>query len=75
MTDNNELIIEAFDARAQRREDRREFFKTMGGATAALAGAVALGTGTGARAQAAAPTDADILNFCLLYTSPSPRDS
>ncbi len=65
MTDNNQLIIEAFDARAQRREDRREFFKTMGGATAALAGAAVLGTGTGARAQAAAPTDADILNFAL----------
>ena len=32
------MLIEAFDARVKRREERREFFRAAGGATAALAG-------------------------------------
>ena len=52
------------DSRVRRRENRRDFFKTMGG-VAALGGGLAL-TGVSSRAVAqAAPTDADVLNFAL----------
>ena len=40
--DNNELIHEAFDARARRREERRAFFRTAAAAGAAVAGASVL---------------------------------
>ncbi|HEX8412335.1 MAG TPA: ferritin-like domain-containing protein, partial [Sphingomicrobium sp.] len=39
MTQNDELILEAFEARARRRDERRAFFRTAGTATAAVAGA------------------------------------
>ncbi|HEX8413463.1 MAG TPA: ferritin-like domain-containing protein [Sphingomicrobium sp.] len=39
MTQPDELILEAFEARARRREERRAFFRTAGTATAAVAGA------------------------------------
>jgi hypothetical protein len=62
MTDETTLI-EAFDSRVRRREERRDFFRTLGGVVAA-GGAVSAMSGT-AQAQAAAPTDADVLNFAL----------
>jgi len=67
-------LIEAFDARVQRREDRRKFFKLGGGfAVGAVGGAVlsACGSSAGnAIAQSppgspAANIDVDILNFAL----------
>ena len=64
MTDNGEQLIEAFDARAARRSERREFFRTALGAGAiAAAGAAALGWEARARAQGV--TDDDIFNFAL----------
>jgi hypothetical protein len=61
----NDLLVDALDSRVRRRENRRDFFKAMGGVAALAGGAVALGTiGSPAGAQAA-PTDGDILNFAL----------
>ena len=61
MTTQQDLVIDAFEARAQRRHDRRALF------TAAL-GAAAVGTAFAyadpALAQASV-TDADVLNFAL----------
>jgi hypothetical protein len=77
---NNDLkIIEALDARAKRREERREFFRTAGGAGVALAGVSLLSAcGGDDDSERPAPppppppptggtglTDADILNFAL----------
>ncbi|MGP7796202.1 ferritin-like domain-containing protein [Sphingomonas sp. CLY1604] len=61
MTTPSESMIEVFDARSRRREDRRAFFKAAIGAAAV---GTALGAAGGASAQAA-PSDADILNFAL----------
>ena len=64
MNDTSQQMIEALDARVERRNERREFFKTAFGAVAiAAAGAGAVGLASRAVAQAA--TDADILNFAL----------
>jgi hypothetical protein len=64
MTDTSEQLIEAFDARVARRNERREFFKTALGATAiAAAGAAAIGWEASAGAQTV--TDADVFNFAL----------
>jgi hypothetical protein len=61
----NDLLVDALDSRVRRRENRRDFFKAMGGVAALAGGAVALGgIGSPAGAQAA-PTDGDILNFAL----------
>lgn len=58
-------ITEAFESRAERRNERREFFRSFAGA-ATVAGGLALATHSApAMAQLAAPTDADILNFAL----------
>lgn len=61
MTTQDTRLVETFDARARRRDDRRAFF------TAAL-GAAAIGTAFAysdpAKAQATV-TDADVLNFAL----------
>ena len=57
-------LIEAFDARVERRSERREFFRTFAGATA-IAGGLFLSHAPLAYGQTAAPTDADILNFAL----------
>ena len=57
-------LIEAFDARVERRSERREFFRTFAGATA-IAGGLFLSHAPVAFGQTAAPTDADILNFAL----------
>jgi hypothetical protein len=62
MPDSTDLI-EAFDARVERRSERREFFRKFAGATAMAGGLVLYGART-AHGQAA-PTDADILNFAL----------
>ncbi len=72
---NDEMLLEAFEARAKRRDDRRNFFKLSGGfAVGAAGGAVlsACGSSAGnAVAQnpptppAAANIDGDILNFAL----------
>ena len=59
MTETDQLI-EAFDARAKRREERRDMFRMVLG-TAALGGAFAYASA----AQAQTVTDADILNFAL----------
>ena len=63
MPESNDLI-EAFDARVERRTERREFFRTFAGATA-IAGGLFLSHAPVAFGQTAAPTDADILNFAL----------
>jgi hypothetical protein len=57
-------LIEALDARVERRSERREFFKTaLGAAAMTAAGATALSLSTSASAQTI--TDADVLNFAL----------
>jgi hypothetical protein len=59
-------IIEAFDARARRREERRGFFKNaMGMAAVTAAGAAAMGMATAAEAQTTGPSEVDVLNFAL----------
>lgn len=55
-------LIEALDARVERREGRRAFFKAALGAAAVGTGAFAFASA--AQAQAA-PSDADVLNFAL----------
>ena len=65
MTDDTQQLIEAFDRRVERRNERRDFFRTAFGAAAVA------GVGIGAmsladRAQAqTAPSDFDVLNFAL----------
>ncbi len=57
-------LIEALDARAERRSERRDFFKNAFGAAAiTAAGVTALSFSTSAAAQTV--TDADVLNFAL----------
>jgi hypothetical protein len=76
---NNELaMIEALEARSQRREQRREFLRAAGGATVALAGVSMLSACGDDDSDRPAPpvpppppppssavTDADVLNFAL----------
>ena len=57
-------LIEALDARARRREGRRDFFRAMG-AAAVVAGGAAIVTQTSPVAAQSTVTDADILNFAL----------
>ena len=72
MTDT--AVIEAFERRAKRRDERRDFFKLAGGFAAGAAGTLALtacgghgSTSSTASAQSSstAPSDVDILNFAL----------
>ena len=57
-------LIEALDARVERRSERREFFKTAFGAAAmTAAGVTALSMSTAAAAQSV--SEADVLNFAL----------
>jgi hypothetical protein len=58
----SELLIDAFDSRARRRTERRDFFKLA--FAAAATGATAFAFADPAKAQSA-PTDADVLNFAL----------
>jgi hypothetical protein len=62
MTDDT-LLIEAMEAREQRRFERRDLFRSAG-ARAAVGGLALFGGASAALAQSA-PTDADILNFAL----------
>ena len=65
MTELNQDLIEVFDRRVERRNERREFFKTAFGA-AAVAGVGIGAAAIGGKAMAqSAPTDVDILNFAL----------
>lgn len=57
-------MTEVLDARVRRREERRDFFKTMGGVVALGGGLTYAATSAQLEAQAA-PTDADVLNFAL----------
>ena len=57
-------VIEVFDARAKRREERRDFFRAFGAAAALGGGLYLTSRATSAEAQAA-PTDEDVLNFAL----------
>lgn len=56
-------LVEAFDARTKRREERREFFKALGLA-ATFAGGTQLFFSQPTSAQSA-PSDGDVLNFAL----------
>jgi len=57
-------LIEALDARKERRSERRDFFKNaLGAAAITAAGATALSYSSSAAAQTI--TDADVLNFAL----------
>ncbi|SOB78591.1 Ferritin-like domain-containing protein [Sphingomonas guangdongensis] len=59
-------VIDALDARVKRREERRDFFKTVGAATMFAGGAaIAMGGGITALEAQTAPTDNDVLNFAL----------
>lgn len=76
---NDTKMIEAFEARAKRREERRAFFKTAGTVGVALAGASLLSACGGdddsdrpvqqpsptPPPTSGAPTDVDVLNFAL----------
>jgi hypothetical protein len=64
MTDPT-ATLEVFDARVKRREERRDFFRTMTSGAAAVAAGAAFVSATSAQAQAAAVSDTDILNFAL----------
>ncbi|MBB5712653.1 ferritin-like domain-containing protein [Sphingomonas xinjiangensis] len=63
MTTNTD-VLEAFEARAERRNARRDFFKAFGTASAIAGGFALVNQATPAEAQAA-PSDGDILNFAL----------
>jgi hypothetical protein len=63
MTDDT-LLIEAMEAREQRRFERRDLFRSAGSRVAAAGGLALFGGASAALAQTA-PTDADILNFAL----------
>ena len=63
MTDDT-LLMDAFDARVARRNDRREFFKAMTGAAKVVGGLGATVAAVSAEAQTTI-TDADVLNFAL----------
>jgi hypothetical protein len=58
-----DAIIEGFDNRVARREERRTFFRTLG-MGAAFGAAALFARGTPAYAQSS-PSDVDILNFAL----------
>ena len=70
---NDALLVGALDRRVQRRQDRRDFFRTAGGLAAGAAGVMALsacggddtGSGTVAAPASSAPMDSDVLNFAL----------
>ncbi len=60
MTDHDDQIIAAFDARVERRTERRELFRAVLGA-----GAIGAGFAFATPAAAQTVTDNDILNFAL----------
>ena len=68
MSDQNKLI-DVLQKRAQKLEDRRQFFRKTSGVAVGMAGGMVLvacgGGGLDAIAQSMAPTDPEILNFAL----------
>ena len=64
-------LIDAFDRRAKRRGERRDFFKMAGGFAAGAAGTLALtacgghSSSTASAQSSSGPNDVDILNFAL----------
>jgi hypothetical protein len=62
MMTESEQLLDAFDARAERRNQRRDFFKTAMGAAAAGVTAFTLASKAGAQSTV---TDTDVLNFAL----------
>ena len=62
--DDSVQLMEALDRRVERRNERREFFRTALGA-AAIAGAGVAAVSLSGPAAAQAVTDADVLNFAL----------
>ncbi len=59
-------IVDALDARVKRRDERRDFFKAIGGAAMFAGGtAVAVGGGFTALQAQTAPSENDVLNFAL----------
>jgi hypothetical protein len=65
MTDTNQQLMDAFDARVERRNDRRDFFRTAFGAVAVAGAGVAAVSLTGGVSAQTGPTQVDILNFAL----------
>lgn len=64
MTDPT-TTIDVLDARVKRREERRDFFRSITGGAAALTAGAAFFSGAAANAQAVTVSDPDILNFAL----------
>jgi len=67
---NESILIEVLQRRAQKLEDRRQFFRKTSGVALGMAGGMVLGAcggggGGTATAQTNAPTDPEILNFAL----------
>ena len=66
MTDDTQQFIDVLDRRVERRNERRDFFKTAIGAAAVAGASVgAMSLGTSAAVAQTAPTDFDVLNFAL----------
>ncbi len=61
---NSEDLIEALDARSERRESRRNFFQNFG-LVASAAGAAHVAMTAGPASAQTTPSDPDILNFAL----------
>jgi hypothetical protein len=61
---DQDLMLEALDARVKRREERRDFFRAFGTA-AAVGGGLAMAAGSTPALAQTAPSDADVLNFAL----------
>ena len=63
------MLIDVLQKRAQKLEDRRQFFRKTSGVAVGMAGGMVLvacgGGGVEAIAQSMAPTDPEILNFAL----------
>lgn len=64
------LMLDVLERRAQRRDDRRRFFRNAGGLGLGLVGGTVLsacggGSGSPAAAAPSGPSDADVLNFAL----------
>ena len=61
---DSEQMLDVLESRAVRRNERREFFKSLGSLVAAGGGVAALANSAPAAAQSTV-TDADVLNFAL----------
>ncbi|RFU46839.1 ferritin-like domain-containing protein [Paraburkholderia sp. DHOC27] len=68
--DNSASLINMFDRRVERRQQRRQFFRNAGGLSLGLVGGTLIsacggGSGNNSMAQSSGPTDEEILNFAL----------